>query len=130
MLNSGVKRIYALVICFSFVCLWHGSDSAICISSVLNCLLVSSEVAVKHLSTSKIGIKFQVSIVFLLYFTKITSLRIKFFCLFLLFNYNLYFFCNSRNCLLQSVKELVLHMLLLTSYLCVFPVPSFCQTTI
>ncbi|KAG8185414.1 hypothetical protein JTE90_018634 [Oedothorax gibbosus] len=59
MLKIGLGRISAQSLCFAFVAIWHGSDAAICISSVLNWLLVASEVIAKHLSTSKIGKKIQ-----------------------------------------------------------------------
>ncbi|GFT51008.1 hypothetical protein NPIL_642641 [Nephila pilipes] len=54
-----LRKIQALCICFSFVCIWHGMDTSIVISTSLNCVLVASEIAVQFFLTTKIGRLFE-----------------------------------------------------------------------
>ncbi|GIY85249.1 hypothetical protein CDAR_508081 [Caerostris darwini] len=54
-----LRKIHALCLCFGFVCLWHGMDKSICLSSAINCALVVSEILTKFLLTTKVGHYFE-----------------------------------------------------------------------
>ncbi|CAL1261610.1 unnamed protein product [Larinioides sclopetarius] len=53
------RKILALGVCFGFVCIWHGMDKSICVSSTMNCLLVASEIIVKFILTTRSGKTFE-----------------------------------------------------------------------
>ncbi|XP_055928200.1 protein-cysteine N-palmitoyltransferase HHAT-like [Argiope bruennichi] len=54
-----LRKLLALCICFGFVCIWHGMDKSVCLSTTINCLLVSSEIVVKFILTTRNGKSFE-----------------------------------------------------------------------
>ncbi|XP_035205384.1 protein-cysteine N-palmitoyltransferase HHAT-like isoform X2 [Stegodyphus dumicola] len=54
------RRVYALVLSFTFVSVWHGMDKPVCVWSTLNFLLVFSEVLMQYTLSTRAGRYFEV----------------------------------------------------------------------